>query len=86
LLLLLTLCSLDACPSQDYLKTVVLSQLLAERGANIVVINLGVSPHINRSPRLIDVHLSSPFCFDVSRLFRSNLGTQHALDPNYVKS
>jgi hypothetical protein len=44
LLLLLTLCSLDARPSQDYLKTVVPSQLLAERGANIVVINPGAPP------------------------------------------
>ena len=30
--------------TQDYLKTVVPSQLLAERGANLVVINPGASP------------------------------------------
>jgi hypothetical protein len=40
-----------SCPSQDYLKTVVPSQLLAERGANIVVINPGVfPPHQSLAP------------------------------------
>ena len=60
-------CSRLLLLTQDYLKTVVPSQLLAERGANLVVINPGASPtaetlppfRINRSTRLLDVHLGT---------------------------
>jgi hypothetical protein len=55
---------------------------MAERGANLVVINPGallprppretLPLRTNRSPRLLDVHLSSLTCSENSRFFRFN--------------